>query len=171
MWSAHAPRNPIVSDQSAEHAVAADRFAREIVGFLTVCAALAAAERQSVRHPWQRDSLPFLIVMQRVALLERTLFRLRRAGARYAGVVRMLVVRKVRYAGVVQRHVVLSARSRHRDRVLRVVLIEARRAERDRVLGVIPPERPLCQVWFHSGVVSACGWRVSELTGSPNTPL
>jgi hypothetical protein len=40
-----------VIDWSAEHAVAADRFAREIVGFLKVVGgALAAAERQSVRR-------------------------------------------------------------------------------------------------------------------------
>jgi hypothetical protein len=34
MWSAHAVDNPKQSDRSAEHGVAADRFAREIVGFL-----------------------------------------------------------------------------------------------------------------------------------------
>jgi hypothetical protein len=35
VWSAYAGANPSDGDQSAEHAVAADRFAREIVGFLT----------------------------------------------------------------------------------------------------------------------------------------
>jgi hypothetical protein len=35
VWLAHAADNPNVADRSAEHAVAADRFAREIVGFLT----------------------------------------------------------------------------------------------------------------------------------------
>jgi hypothetical protein len=37
---------------TAEHAVAADRFARKIVRFLIVivCSALAAAERQGVRR-------------------------------------------------------------------------------------------------------------------------
>ena len=49
VWSAHAAGKPSVIDRSAEHAVAADRFAREIVRFLAVCGdALAAAERQSV---------------------------------------------------------------------------------------------------------------------------
>jgi hypothetical protein len=38
VWSAHAALNPNVADRSAEHAHAADRFAREIVGFLTVSA-------------------------------------------------------------------------------------------------------------------------------------
>jgi len=33
---AHAGCNPSVLDRSAEHAHAADRFARKIVGFLTV---------------------------------------------------------------------------------------------------------------------------------------
>ena len=43
-------------DRSAEHAYAADRFAREIVGFLTCFGgALAAADRQTVgRAPRQR---------------------------------------------------------------------------------------------------------------------
>jgi hypothetical protein len=36
MWSAHAAANPRDGDQSAEHAHAADRCAREIVGILTV---------------------------------------------------------------------------------------------------------------------------------------
>jgi hypothetical protein len=51
VWSAHATRNPKESDRSAEHAVAADRFAREIVPFLKMShGALAAAERQAVRR-------------------------------------------------------------------------------------------------------------------------
>jgi len=33
VWSADAVGNPAVIDRSAEHAVAVDRFAREIVGF------------------------------------------------------------------------------------------------------------------------------------------
>jgi hypothetical protein len=49
------PRHPV----AAQPAVAADRFAREIVGFLTVCAALAAAERQPVRpSPFKRVTVP-----------------------------------------------------------------------------------------------------------------
>ena len=44
-WSAHAGGNPNVADRSAEQAVAADRFAREIVGFLKASpGALVAAE-------------------------------------------------------------------------------------------------------------------------------
>ena len=35
VWSAHAALNPSILDRDAEQAVAADRFAREIVGFLT----------------------------------------------------------------------------------------------------------------------------------------
>jgi len=35
VWSADAARNPNDGDRSAEHGVAADRFAREIVGFLS----------------------------------------------------------------------------------------------------------------------------------------
>jgi len=52
VWSPHAGGNPHDGDRSAEHAVAADRCAREIVGFLKVISgALAAAERQLVG--WQ----------------------------------------------------------------------------------------------------------------------
>ena len=48
--------------RAAEHAAAADRFAREIVRFLKVVgSALAAAKRQTVRHPWQRICHSFLI--------------------------------------------------------------------------------------------------------------
>jgi len=36
VWEAHAEGNPKESDRSAEDGIAADRFAREIVGFLTV---------------------------------------------------------------------------------------------------------------------------------------
>ena len=49
VWSAHADGNPREGDRVAEHAYAADRFAREIVGFLKVIGgALAAADRQPV---------------------------------------------------------------------------------------------------------------------------
>ena len=49
VWSAHAALNPSDGDRDAEQAVAADRFAREIVGFLKAShSALAAAERQHV---------------------------------------------------------------------------------------------------------------------------
>jgi hypothetical protein len=51
VWSAHAAGKPKESGRSAEHAVAADRFAREIVPFLKMShGALAAAERQAVRR-------------------------------------------------------------------------------------------------------------------------
>jgi hypothetical protein len=36
VWSAHAAGNPNAGDRSAEHAVPADRCAREIVRFLKV---------------------------------------------------------------------------------------------------------------------------------------
>jgi len=46
---------------AAQHGVPADRFAREIAGFLTLPpGALAAAERQPVRHPWQGTLFPLL---------------------------------------------------------------------------------------------------------------
>ena len=48
-WSAHAIGDPKESDRSAEHAVAADRFAREIGGFLTC---LAARLRQLNGNPF-----------------------------------------------------------------------------------------------------------------------
>ena len=52
MWSAHAVDNPKERDRSAEHGVAADRFAREIDGFFKVVGgALAAAEHQPVGRP------------------------------------------------------------------------------------------------------------------------
>jgi len=35
VWSAHAGGNPSVIDRSAEHGIAADRCAREIVRFLS----------------------------------------------------------------------------------------------------------------------------------------
>jgi len=44
MWMAHATRKPNDSDRSAEHGIAADRFARKIVRFLTGCP--AARSRQ-----------------------------------------------------------------------------------------------------------------------------
>jgi hypothetical protein len=45
VWSAHATDNPKPSGRSAEHGIAADRFAREIVRFLKSSrGALAAAE-------------------------------------------------------------------------------------------------------------------------------
>ena len=49
-WSAHAAGNPSDSDRSAEHGIAADRFAREIAAIFDVipCSALAAAECQPV---------------------------------------------------------------------------------------------------------------------------
>ena len=49
MWSAHAVGNPSDDDRVAEHAYAADRCAREIVGFLKASpSALAATEPQAV---------------------------------------------------------------------------------------------------------------------------
>src|SRR6266508_6613729 len=46
---------------------------------------VAAPLNFSVRHPWQRDCLSFFDMMQRIALPEGRLCRLRRASARYAG--------------------------------------------------------------------------------------
>ncbi len=57
VWSAHAAGSPSEGDRSAEQAVAADRFAREIVGFLnTLTGALAAAERQALGRALSRPS-------------------------------------------------------------------------------------------------------------------
>jgi hypothetical protein len=50
------------------------------------------AERQLVRRPGNVIGTPFLIWIQPIALPERPLCSLRRAGARYAGVVRRLVM-------------------------------------------------------------------------------
>jgi len=45
-----------ISDEAAQHGVAVDRFAREIVGFLKASAgALAATERQPVRRRTLKD--------------------------------------------------------------------------------------------------------------------
>ena len=157
---------------AAQPGIATDRFAREIVCILKArCGALAAAECQTVRHLWQRDWHSFLIEMWRIALPEHTLYQLRRAQARCAGVVRMPVVRCARYAGVVRTPVVryarcagvvrkpvvlearygggatrgawfqIKARCAVRARVLGVVQIQARCALRDRMLGVVPTER------------------------------
>jgi len=41
VWLAHAVGTPKAGDRSAEHVVAADRFAREIVRFLTLLLARA----------------------------------------------------------------------------------------------------------------------------------
>jgi len=61
VWSAHAAGKMKESDRSAEHAVAADRFARKIVRFLM--SAFAARSRQlngnpfGVRGTW--SAIPF----------------------------------------------------------------------------------------------------------------
>jgi hypothetical protein len=49
MWSAHAGDNPNVIDRSAEQAHAADRFAREIEGILTV---FVARSRRLMGRPF-----------------------------------------------------------------------------------------------------------------------
>jgi len=50
VWLAHAVDKPTDQDRSAEHGIAADRCAREIVRFLKVSSsALAAAECHTVR--------------------------------------------------------------------------------------------------------------------------
>src|SRR5438034_11666215 len=61
VWSAHAGGNPKEGERSAEHAHAADRFAREIVGILArFRGALAAADGQAVRRPGSVVGMPFL---------------------------------------------------------------------------------------------------------------
>src|SRR4051812_42414302 len=66
VWSAHAVGNPTDRDRSAEHAVAADRFAPEIVRFLTHFGrALAAAERQPVGRLGSVVDIPFLALVRR----------------------------------------------------------------------------------------------------------
>ncbi len=111
VWSVSAVDNPNDGGRSAEHAVAADRFAREIVPFLTrFGGALAAAERQAVRHPWQGGGLSFLMEMWRIGLPERASCHFRCADARCAGVVRTPVVLAARCAEVVPRPVVRKAR-------------------------------------------------------------
>ena len=55
-----------MASRDAEHAVAADRCAREILAFLThFGGALAAAERQAVRRPGRVGDNPCLMVMSR----------------------------------------------------------------------------------------------------------
>ena len=52
---------PFTRSQVAQPGIAADRVAREIVDILKARrGALAAAECQPVRHPWQRDCPSFL---------------------------------------------------------------------------------------------------------------
>jgi hypothetical protein len=51
VWSADASGNPNDGDRSAEHAHAADRFAREIVGFLT---RFAVRSRRLIGRPLGR---------------------------------------------------------------------------------------------------------------------
>ena len=85
-WLAHAGGHPNVADRSAEHAHAADRFAREIVGFLTVCRARLRRLMGTpfgVRGAWV--TFLFSIGMGRITLREGALCRLRRAEARGAG--------------------------------------------------------------------------------------
>jgi len=83
-------------DRDAEHGIAVDRFAREIVGFLKVVGgALAATERQSVRRPGRVIDIPFFDMLRRIALPERPLCRPRGMPARVMqGVVRTPVVRR-----------------------------------------------------------------------------
>ena len=50
VWSAHAGGNPSELDRSAEHAHAADRFAREIVGILAL--SYAARSRRLMGRPF-----------------------------------------------------------------------------------------------------------------------
>ncbi len=59
VWSAHAGGNPSELDRSAEHAHAADRFAREIVGILAL--SYAARSRRLMGRPLGRPgSYPLL---------------------------------------------------------------------------------------------------------------
>ena len=64
-WNAYGFKVPDDMRCGAEHAVAADRFAREIVGFWHAFLALAAAERQSVGCPGSVVSIPFFSVIIR----------------------------------------------------------------------------------------------------------
>ena len=98
-------------------------------GMQRICyAGLRKPLMPNVRHPWQRDRHPVLMVMKRIALLEGPLCQLRHAGARCAGVVRRPVVR--------------SAGCGQRARVLDVIQIKARCEERNP-----------CWVWFRSRLV------------------
>jgi len=93
VWSADAAGNPKEGDRSAEHGIAVDRCAPEIVGFLKASpSALAATECHTVRHPWKRDCHSFLIDCDESRLFEGPLCQLRHASARCAGVVRTLVM-------------------------------------------------------------------------------
>jgi hypothetical protein len=69
-WSAHAAGNPNDLCRRAEHAVAADRFAREIVPFLKMShGARAAAERQTVGPPLCPSMLQLLFGTPRTLVL------------------------------------------------------------------------------------------------------
>jgi hypothetical protein len=77
--------------------------------------ALAAADAQSVRRPGRVVDISFFDLMRPIVLPEGSSCPLRRAGARYAGVVRTPVVLNACYAGVVRTPVVLIARYGQRD--------------------------------------------------------
>jgi hypothetical protein len=82
-------RQSSVSRQHAQPAVPADRFAREIVRFLTACAVRLRRLNGNpfgVRGAW--SAFLFSMVMWRTGLPEGTFRLLRRAKARGAGVVR-----------------------------------------------------------------------------------
>jgi len=115
---------------------------------------LRPAERQAVRQLGSVVGTSFSCPS--AAILHARCAVSRRAGARYAGVVRPPVVLNARGAGVVRTPVVRMARCAVRDRVRRVILPNARCA------GVIPgwcgsAERPLCRVVPCWG--GARGWR------------
>jgi hypothetical protein len=117
---------------AAEPGIAADRFAREIVGILTVG---SPRSRQLNANPFGTRggviAIPFSIWIRRIAHPEGAFCQLRRAGARCAGVVRRLVVLNARGAEVIRRPVVLKARSGQRGHMLGVIPIDARCAARD----------------------------------------
>jgi hypothetical protein len=130
-------------DRDAEHAAVADRFAREIGGFLTrFSSALAAAKRQPVRHLGNVIGTLFLMWMRRNALQEHTLCWSRGVPVLVVPewydcpLCGLLVVLRV-----VRRLVVLLARCGQRAHMLRVVPISTRCAGRDRVLNLLPTEQ------------------------------
>ncbi len=107
VWSVDATRNPNDGDRSAEHAVAADRFARKIVRFLM--SAFAARSRQLNGNPFgvQGTSLASLFDVYGG---ESRFPNARRAGS---------VVQKPVVQGVVRKPVVLIARYAGRGTVAR----------------------------------------------------
>ena len=126
-WWACCWRRANDGGQPAEHHVAADRFARKIVRFLThflQCACGAELNRSAAVAAW----LAILFYVNQRRFLNARCAHFRCATARYAAVVRRPVVRNARGASVVRTRVVRMARRAARDRVRWVVPTSARRA-------------------------------------------